>query len=188
MKKTATLTILMLLLFAIPVLAGTTSGDKEIQLQGSFTNTSNNQNDRTTDTLSAQVGFNYFFTSNISIGGLWRGSGSVSDDGDGNETTTTTNFLLVRADLYLGNAASKVMPYVGGQAGQASYTRDDGDEETSSSSGAYGFHGGLKIFPSERISWNIELDSTTYTFESEATDDEYKSYNNSLFVGFSYYF
>jgi outer membrane protein W len=168
-------------------MAGTEGGDKEIQVQGSFSSMTNSVNDDETYTSTVQLAFNYFFTSNISIGGTWRGQSSVTEPENGDSSTTTNNFLLLRGDFYLGSATSQIMPYIGAQIGQVNYTYESGGDEDSDSMGTYGFHGGLKIFAGENTSWNIELDTTTYTMEQDYGDDIDINITSILF-GFSYYF
>jgi len=168
--------------------AGMETGDKEIQVQGAVSKETNSENDRTDSSTAVQLAFNYFFSSNISIGGTWWGNSTVSDDGDGNESTYTSNFLLLRGDLYLGSATSKAVPYIGAHVGQNSFTFESGDFEWSGSSSAVGFHGGLKIFATENASWNLEINSTTTTRETEDGQDEIEFNNTQFLVGFSYYF
>ena len=56
-----------------------------------------------------------------------------------------------------------------------------------SSSFSYGLHGGLKMFPSERVSVHLELDYTR--FEPDTDSDETITIDTmSLFVGASFYF
>ena len=168
--------------------AGSQSGDKEIQIQGSVSKFTNSEDDDTSTTTSVQLTFNYFFSPNISIGGTWWGNNSVTEPEDSDKSTTKTNFLLLRGDLYLGSATSKIVPYIGGHAGQSSYTYESAGYDSSGSTSAYGWHGGLKIFATENTSWNLELNTTTYTPEAEDGAKEIDFTNTQLLVGFSYYF
>lgn len=187
MKKVLIWTVVAMMALAGAAMAGTEGGDKELQLQGSISTISNSEDDTKVYSTTAQVSFNYFFTSNVSIGGTWRGQSSIRDPETGDKSTTTNNFLLLRGDLYLGSATSKIMPYIGGQIGQVSYTYESGGDDDSGSVGAYGVHGGLKIFAGESSSWNVEFDSTTYTIEQDSGDDIDTNITSILF-GFSYYF
>ena len=188
MKKVVVLALIILMTITGVALAGTEGGDKELQIQGSFTTLTNSENDDKTYTSTVQLALNYFFTPNVSIGGSWRGQGSTTEPEEGDSSTTTNNFLLLRGDVYLGSAVSKLMPYIGVQFGQVSYTYESGDYDDSGSVGTYGFHGGLKIFAGESTSWNLEIDSTTYAIEDDTSGDEIEINILSFLFGFSYYF
>ena len=177
----------MVLILTGNTMAGTEAGDKEIQLQGSFSKNTNSENDNEISTSTVQISFNYFLGSNFSIGGTWRGSSSLSEPENGSNSEATQNFLLGRADLYLGSSTSKIMPYIGAQAGQISYTSESEGEKDSDSVATYGFHGGIKIFAGENVSWNLELDRTIYEYEPDG-GDTIEQYVDSFFAGFSYYF
>ena len=168
-------------------MAGTEAGDKEIQLQGSVSNTTNSENDNSSTISTVQITFNYFLGSNLSIGGTWRGSSTLFEPEAGDETEYTYNFFMARADLYLGSATSNIMPYIGGQVGIANTTIKSGTYDESDSQNSYGFHGGIKIFAGETMSWNLELDRTIYPVEPPY-GDSYDEYVDSFFAGFSYYF
>jgi len=187
MKKVAILVVVIMMAITHAAFAGTEAGDKEIQVQGTVSNTTNSVNDDSTSTSTIQVSFNYFFSPNISIGGTYRGTGSKDEPESGDSSISTQTFLLARGDLYLGSATSQVMPYIGGQIGQISWTDERGDEEYSDSVGTYGFHGGIKIFAGENVSWNLELDRTIYEYEPDF-GETIELIVDSFFAGFSYYF
>jgi len=172
--------------------AGMEGGDKEIQIQGSMSNITNSEDDSEITTTNLQLAFNYFFTSNFSIGGTWWGNRSTFSPDEGDDSTLTNNFLLLRATGYLGSATSKVVPYLGGQVGQSSYTLESGDFDDSGSTSAYGWHVGLKIFATENTSWNIELNQTIYSPDIDEEEGEEELdidlTNTQILVGFSYYF
>ena len=190
MKKTIVFLVAaaMVMTGAGTTMAGSEAGDKEIQIQGSVSKFTNSENDNSSTTTSVQLTFNYFFSPNISIGGTWWGNNSVTDPEDGDKSTMKNNFLLLRGDLYLGSATSKIVPYIGGHAGQSSYTYESADSDSSGSTSAYGWHGGLKIFATENMSWNLELNTTTYTPDAEDGQKEIDLTNTQFLVGFSYYF
>ena len=190
MKRVLIWTAVIMMAMTGAALAGTDGGDKEIQVQGSVSTLTNSEDDTRISISTVQVIFNYFFTSNISIGGTWRGSASYMEpdpDYNRDDTISTKNFFLVRGDFYLGSATSKLMPYVGAQIGQIYYTDESGGEKNSDSTGTYGFHGGLKIFAGENTSWNLEFDRTIYS-EDQDNGDTLELYIDSFFAGFSYYF
>lgn len=178
----------MMLTVAGAAMAGTEQGDKELQIQGAIANQTNSENDDEQSTTSIQINFNYFFTSNFSIGGTWWGNNTVYEPEEGDNTTYTSNYLLLRGDLYLGSATSKMMPYVGAHIGQENYTVESGGFESDGSTSAFGWHGGLKIFASENTSFNFEINSTTSTREIGEDEEEIEYTNNQFLVGFSYYF
>jgi len=188
MKKVAILVVVIMMAVTHVAFAGMESGDKEIQVQGAVSNMTNSENDATTSTTSMQLTFNYFFSSNISIGGTWWGNSSVDEADSGDESITTNTFLLLRGDLYLGSATSKAVPYIGIHGGQNSYTYERDNYESSGSTSAAGWHGGLKIFATENTSWNLEINSTTYTPEAEEGQEEIDFTNTQFLIGFSYYF
>jgi len=188
MRKVAILVVVIMMAITNAAFAGMESGDKEIQVQGAVSNETNSENDNSDSSTTVQLTFNYFFSSNISIGGTYWGYSTVSDDGAGNESTYTSNYLLLRGDFYLGSATSKAVPYIGLHGGQNSFNMESGDFEWSGSSSAVGFHGGLKIFATENASWNLEFNSTTTTRETESGLDEIEYNTTQFLVGFSYYF
>jgi len=188
MKRISLITLVLVLAMTHVAFAGMETGDKEIQIQGSVSNNTNSETDDSSSTTSIQLTFNYFFTSNISIGGTWWGNSTVNEPENGDESTITNNFLLLRGDFYLGSATSKVVPYIGGHVGQSSYSYESDNYETDGSTSAYGWHGGLKIFATENTSWNFEINSTTYTPEADPGEEEIDFNTTQFLLGFSYYF
>ena len=188
MKRISLITLMIVLAMSHVAFAGMEAGNKEIQIQGARSKNTDSESDNSTTTTSLQLTFNYFFSSNISIGGTYWGNSSVSDDGAGNERTTTTNFMLLKGDFYLGSATSKFVPYIGGHIGQSSYTYESENYENDGSTSAFGWHGGVKIFATENTSWNLEINSTTYTPEVDQGQEEIDFNNTQFLVGFSYYF
>ena len=190
MKKSALLILLTLILIVPLANAGTEKGATEIQVQGSFVNTTNSENDDKTMTSTGQLSVNYFLTDWFSLGGSGRLSGSKTDyeDGSTDDSTNTTTFLMFNSDLYLGGPTKTFIPYVGVRLGIANYKYESGGNDNSSSTASYGGHAGLKIFPSENISWNLELDLTSYTPDAPEGQDETTYTDTSFLIGFSYYF
>jgi opacity protein-like surface antigen len=188
-KSTYTILILLTLILIVPpAYAGTEQGATELQVQGSFVNTTNSENDDSTLTSTGQVSINHFLTDWFSIGGSGRISASKTDYESGDDSTLSTTFLMFNSDLYLGDPTKTFIPYIGIRLGIANYQFESGGDDTSSSTYSYGGHGGLKIFPTENVSWNLELDLTRYTPEAEKGQDEKTITDTSLLIGFSYYF
>ena len=79
------------------------------------------------------------------------------------------------------------MPYIGLHLGWTTNVSESDGDKYRDSNGSTGIHGGLKVFLGENISWNIELDRTSYTYEYES-GDEIDIDVTTLFAGFSYYF
>lgn len=190
MKKLIILVVFILIGVVGYSYAGTEGGMKEIQVQGSFSSQTNSLDEDKTDTATGQVTLNYFFSAYFSLGGTARMSGSKTDyeNPSTDDSESTTSFLLVRADLYLGGGESSFVPFIGVHGGQASYSYQSGSYTSSSSIEAYGAHGGFKVFPTENTSWNIEADITEYEPETQGSTKPYTITNTSLFIGFSYYF
>ena len=156
------------------------AGNREVQVSGSLQKTDADWYETTT--LSGQLNYNYFLSDNVSVGGTVRLSLSKDDsDNDGDETSKQL-FFLGRGDYYLAGINPDTVPYVGGHLGIINYEYGD-DSETVLT---YGIHGGLKFFVSERVSWNTELDYTTYTVDTDMDDSDVKVI--SLLLGMSYYF
>jgi len=188
MKKIAFFMVVAMMVMTSFAMAGTEAGNKEVQVQGSHSILTNSESESETYTTNMQISLNYFFTSWFSIGGTWRGSGTISRPESGEESETTSNFLLVRGDFYLGKPTSKAVVYFGGQVGQSMYYYQSGQNSNSGSTAAFGIHGGLKFFATENTSWNLEIDSTEYTPEVETSGPNITYTNTSLMAGFSYYF
>jgi len=186
MKKMVYLTLLFMMVMVQIAFAGTEKGDKELQIQGSITNTESSDTDSTSNDMTYQIGYNSFYSSNFSFGLTLRESSSKSSSSFGSSKSKQT-FISIRVDGYLGEATSKFMPYIGLHIGQATTVSESGGDKHRDSSGSNGIHGGLKVFLDENISWNIEYDRTTYTYEYES-GDEIEMNVERLFTGFSYYF
>ena len=89
---------------------------------------------------------------------------------------------------YVQITLSTVIPYIGVHGGNYYQESESRGDTYDSSSFSYGLQGGLKMFPSERVSVNLELDWTTTEPEVEDDDEEITLDAVSLFVGASFYF
>jgi hypothetical protein len=170
---------------------GIQSGDTELQVQGSLQTSSSDESDATTTTAMAQLGLNHYFTTWFSLGvSLMPNISETSSDG-GDDQTSSSIFLMVRPDFYFGTE-NRVVPYVGPHVGLASYSVSGGNGDSSyDNSGtvaAGGLHGGMKIFASERASWNVEINGTTYTEESNESDESSSVNVIAFLVGMTYRF
>lgn len=184
MKKTVVLTVVLMVAMTGFAWAGTDAGYKEIGINGSYTKFTNSENDDERDSITAGLTFNYFFSAYFSLGGSYRITGSQNKPEGGDTTESTNQNISLRADLLAGGPTKTVIPYIGVHGGNSSYK----SEFTDYSSFAYGAHGGLKMFPSERVSINLELDYTTTEPDDDYYPDGYEDHTMSLLVGASFYF
>ena len=187
MRKAVVL-ILCLTIFAGAAAAGTDAGSKEIQVQGSLTRSTNSENDDQDYTLTGVLVANYFLVPQFSFGTALLLSGSVAIPESGDETRMVVTFIQLRADLYLTGGASSVVPYIGAQGGVANYMVESEGYSDTSTSLAYGAHGGFKFFTTENTSWNLEGNVNIYKPDVEDNEDDVSYTDMSLLLGFSYYF
>ena len=189
MKRTFIGIVTLMLLGTFCAMAGTQAGKKEIQIQGSLTMSGNSENKDRDTTLMGQIGLNYFLAPQFSFGLASVISSTLSQPEHGDETKFTLLFLMLRADVYLTSGEGSVVPYIGGQAGGVSVVSQSGGGDTQTSTGtAYGGHAGLKIFPTENTSWNVEGAATMYKSDAGGGSSSATRHEYALLVGFSYYF
>ncbi len=184
MKKTVVLTVVMIMAMMGFAWAGTDAGYKEIGINASYSRITNSEDSAESNSISAGLTFNYFFSAYFSVGGSYRITGNQNKPDDGETTESTNQYVSLRTDLLAGGPTKTVIPYIGVHGGNSSYK----SENTDYSSFAYGAHGGLKIFPSERVSVNLELDYTTTKPDTDYYSDDYEVNALGLFVGASFYF
>jgi len=170
------------------IFAGTEAGMRELQIQGSFDRNGNSENDDSDYTLSGQLGLNYFLAPYMSVGGVTFISGSVSVPDEGDKTTNESVFAMLRGSLYLTRGAARVVPYLGGQGGAAFIAYQNESNDDSSVSLVYGGFAGLKLFASEKTSWNIEGSYLLYEPDVEENEGDVTYNTTALTIGFSYYF
>ena len=169
------------------ILAGTTAGESELRIDGAIQNTSTEYSD--TRSISGQLTYNHFLSDQFSIGGSIRPMIQTSDPDNGEETTSSMLFLLGRGDLYLSTDNDDFVPYIGAHAGVINYEFDTGSGDSESESVlTYGIQGGIKMFVSENTSFNIEVDLSIYTPESDNGGDEDDVTVTSVLFGYSVYF
>lgn len=178
MMKRILIGLLSLCCIAGVAFGGTEAGQTEVQVAGSLQNVDMDEFSMTT--LSGQLNINRFLSDNFSLGCALRVS--LSEEEDGDKSTSMQTFLLGRGDFYLGTNFD-VIPYIGAQIGVINYEYNDDSESTFT----YGAHGGFKFFLSENISWNAELDVSVYTQEADYGEDTDITVTSFL-VGMSYYF
>ena len=187
MKKAVVLTVVLTMAMAGFAWAGTDKGYKEIGINGALSRITMSSSDDVINNLYMGVVFNYFFSAYFSIGATYRVNLTSTEMEDGETLNTTFQTLGLRAGLLGGSPTKTVIPYIGLHGGNTYIYIEYADDSGDSSSFSYGAHGGLKIFPSERVSLNLELDYTT----SEPDTDSNGTVTLdilSLFVGASFYF
>jgi opacity protein-like surface antigen len=187
MKKVVLLVLVLSLVMTGFAWAGTDKGYKELGIDAALQRTTNSLDDDVNNNTTVGLIFNYYFTPFFSIGGTYRINLSRYEPEDGDATETTFQTLNLRADLLAGGPTKTVIPYIGLHGGNTSIYSESGGETFDSSSFSYGLQGGLKMFPSERVSVNLELDYTT-TEPDVDVGESYTIDTLSLFVGASFYF
>jgi len=168
--------------------AGTQAGKSELRIDGSLQNMSMDSSDSTM--LSGQIVYNKFLSDQFSLGAAIRPMIQTQSSDYGDDQTTSFLFLLGRGDFYLTGGESSFVPYIGAHAGVINYEYDmGGDDSTSESVLTYGIQGGGKFFVNENTSFNIELDLSIYSPETEDDygDSEDVTVTTVLF-GYSVYF
>ena len=188
MKKTVVLTVVLMMVMTGFAWAGTDKGYKELGITASFSRLTNSLDDDETNYGSLGLVFNYFFSAYFSIGGDLRFDSYTVDREGGDTYSNLARTINLRADLLAGGATKTVIPYIGVHGGNYYQESESGGNTYDSSSFSYGLQGGLKMFPSERVSVNLELDWTTTEPEVEDWQEEYTQDALSLFVGASFYF
>jgi len=187
MKKTVVLTVVLIMAMTGFAWAGTDAGYKEFGINGALSRVTNSENDDANNSVTVGLVFNYFFNAYFSIGGTYRVNTSRYEPENGDPTESSSQTINLRTDLLAGGPTKTVIPYIGIHGGNTStYTERQGNSDDSSSF-SYGAHGGLKMFPSERVSVNLELDYTTFEPDTDS-DDTITIDTLSLFVGASFYF
>lgn len=184
MKKKFVLTVVLILAMTGFAWAGTDAGYKELGVNGSFTQQTNSEDSSEMNQMSFGVVFNYFFSAYFSIGANYRIIGTEYNPDGGETSESATQVINLRTDLLAGGPTKTVIPYIGLHGGNVSVVSGDYDY----SSFGYGLQGGLKIFPSERVSVNLELDYTITKPDEDFAPDGYEEYGLGLFVGASFYF
>jgi len=174
MKKILAVGLILPLFAAASSFAGTKAGQSEVQVQGALQNVSYADND--SSELTVQLVYNKFIRDEVSVGCTFRPTMQKTDD-----QTTRQLFLLGRGDYYFA-AKSTYVPYAGAHLGFINYDRG----EYSKTVFTYGLQGGWKFFVSENISWNLELDYSLYSAETDVGSKDVKVI--SALAGMSYYF
>ena len=197
----------VLLLVSSMAMAAIEAGMKEVAVQFSFQEIKSDTEGSSEDGMYNMIGqltLNYFMASHWSFGvqTLLNVNASETTKADGTSELQPggTAFVMARTDLYLGGAEWATIPYVGGHGGYSIYAFQSAGAEKADwqSEIAYGGQGGLKIFATERVSWNLEGDVTIFETGDSSSDDELRALGieptemklrvTSLLIGFSYYF
>ena len=128
--------------------------------------------------LAGAVG--YFFTDHFEVN--LAPIIFMIDPDEGDETTTYS--VLGNAKYNFYQEGWTVVPYLGVQAGVSGYERE-GDDDSAFS---YGGMAGTKVFVTEDVSLNFELNYLYTQFDEDDGGNELDSTTISFFVGFAWYF
>jgi hypothetical protein len=168
--------------FAAPAYAGVQAGDTEIGVFASIQ--SDNENDSSTITMSGNIG--RFFTDNLEVKGGFTMSAASDADSNGFASMDFGG----GADLALGGATQKFVPYVGGLLNLTVESLTTPSYDASGVGLTLDLHAGMKFFMTERSSLDLQLRqvSGTVTLSDSAGNETDVDINRTgLFVGINVY-
>ena len=151
--------------FAAPAHAQIKAGDTEIGMFGIMS--SDNEADTSSVTIGANVG--RFFTDNLEV----KGSFAITGISDADSNGTTIMFFGGGADLALGGAENKFVPYIGGLLNLTLLTYSDPTTDASGVGFTLDVHGGMKFFMTERAALDFQLRQVSGTVT--VTDGTYEA-------------
>lgn len=142
--------------------------------------TSLDDSDSETDTTSFMGSLGYFFNDHLEVN--FAPMIMIVDPDEGDTYTLYSYFGNLKINFY--QKGWTAVPYVGVQAGVTGYELGDDDDNAFS----YGALGGIKLFVTEDVSLNLELNYLHTTFDADDGGDDLDLDVTSFFVGFSWYF
>ena len=142
--------------------------------------TSFGDSDSETDTTSLMGSLGYFLSDHLEVN--FAPMIMILDPDQGDKYTLYSYFGNLKVNFYQKGWIA--VPYVGVQAGVTGYESGDDDD----SSFSYGALGGIKLFVTEDVSLNLELNYLHTTFDADDGGDDTDLDVTSFFVGFSWYF
>jgi hypothetical protein len=161
--------------FAAPAHAQIKAGDTEIGMFGLIS--SDNEAETSTVTIGANVG--RFFTDNLEA----KGSFSITGVSDADSNGTTIMFFGGGADLALGGAENKFVPYVGGLLNLTLLTITAPTYDASGVGFTLDIHGGVKFFMTERAALDFQLRQISGTVTvSDGTYEADQDINRTEFL------
>lgn len=184
MKKVYFVVLTVVLLsFASPAFAGLSKGKGEVG--GFFSLDMTEADDSETLQISGNVNIGKMLSDAFKLG--FRMNVTATDSDEGN-TGSVIFVPAVEATFHFVNSPSQThVPYVGIQAGAVL-----GDMETGSMTGtSFGVQAGLKVFPKEDLSVNVEVSrmEQSITFSPDAGGSTtYDQTTTQVLVGMSVYF
>jgi len=140
-----------------------------------------------TDSGMVMGSLGYFFTDHFEINyapmiTYRETTSNWSDEEEKSDSTMYSHLLNLKYNFY--GKGWKLIPYLGIQGGFAGFTSDD----RSDSAFSYGGMGGAKVFVSEDVSINLELNHiiTQYPGEDNEPDSDFAS--TTFLLGLTFYF
>lgn len=169
------------ILFAAPAHAQIKAGDTEVGMFGIIS--SDNEADTSSVTIGANVG--QFFTDNLEA----KGSFSITGFSDAASNGATIMFFGGGADLALGGAENKFVPYIGGLLNLTLMTVTTPTTDASGVGFTVDVHGGVKFFMTERAALDLQLRQISGTVTiSDGTYEVDQDINRTEFlVGINVY-
>jgi hypothetical protein len=162
-------------LFTSPAYAQIKAGDTEIGVFGIVS--SDNEAETSSVTLGANGG--QFLTDMLEI----KGSFSITGISDANSNGTTIMFIGGGADLALGGAENKVVPYIGGLLNLTMLTISTDLYEATGVGATVDVHAGVKFFMTERAAVDLQLRQISGTVTvSDGTYEADQDINRTEFV------
>jgi len=162
-------------LFSAPAYAQIKAGDTEIGVFGIISS----DNEAETSTVTIGATFGKFFTDNLEVKGSFQVTGSSDADSNG----TTAMDFGGGADLALGGAENKFVPYIGALLNLSVLAISTPTTDASGAGVTLNLHGGIKFFMNERAAPFIELRQTSGTITvSDGTYEADVDINRTDFV------
>lgn len=169
--------ILAMIVFAalaMPAVAATKAGDKELSAQISVSTISTDDFDVTLTSIWGAFG--YFVSDALQVGGSLTTMTVSTDAADAGQS------FIEGFVKYHFNTKEKAVPYVGAMLGTVTLYTDN----ESGSGVTFGAMAGVKYFMSEDLSVNGEYSIRHYTVTIAGTD--ISSTTSTAMIGLSYYF
>lgn len=163
------------ILFTAPAHAQIKAGDTEVGIFGFIS--SDNEAETSTVTIGANAG--KFFTDNLEA----KGSFSITGFSDADSNGATIMFFGGGADLALGGAENKLVPYIGGLLNLTLLAITTPTTDASGVGLTLDVHGGIKFFMTERAAVDMQLRQISGTVTvSDGTYEADQDINRTEFV------
>jgi hypothetical protein len=168
-------------LFSAPAYAQIKAGDTEIGVFGIIS--SDNEAESSTTTIGGTFG--HFMTDNLEV----KGSMSLTGISDAADNGATFMLLGGGADLALGGAENKFVPYVGGLLNLTLVTLTTDTLDATGAGMTLDLHVGCKFFMTERAAVDLQLRqiSGTVTLTDGAYEEDMDINRTEFLVGINVY-